>query len=176
MATTGTRRPCNHASSSSRSGVVVPKVLTSRRGRRRSSGQRTQATTVSLWTSSPAQMGCRVSMGASVELPRRGAASIVSTLLCVFPRRGQQVRVREAARAKLCVGLRSTKEVTDLRPAKELCGMIRPTRPLSHFSCVQGGAERHDHYAERGRESMAPKTLPKRGFAHAARLTNRLCR
>src|SRR5262249_48950048 len=88
IATMGTCRPSSQSSKSSRSGVVVPNVRTSVCTRSRSSSQRTQTTTVSLCTSRPAQMRCRVSIEASATDPQRQAAQTRSSLLCVFTHEG----------------------------------------------------------------------------------------
>ena len=71
IATCLTRLSVNHASNANRPPVVVAKVRHSHVGLRPTIN-RTQATTVSLWTSRPAPRLCMISMASPPHLHRRG--------------------------------------------------------------------------------------------------------
>src|SRR5512135_1806467 len=88
MATIVTPWAANQSDRSRRSRVMVAKVLMFLATLPAGSTRRTQATTVRLWTSRPAQQACSTSIGESPQDSSHGATSRRgSTLLSVLDRR-----------------------------------------------------------------------------------------
>src|SRR5262245_59690259 len=140
MATCVTPSSANQSANSSRSAVMVPKVRVWRCTLPLAVTRRTQATTVSLWTSRPAQAEWRMSMADSRRPgPGRQRADEQSALRAL-PRGMRQFRVRGAVRVRLTRGLKAPREYRP-RPGP---GQRLAYPRLSLFSWFLGVAQRHD--------------------------------
>src|SRR5262245_27781712 len=120
MATWLTRCPASQSDRASRSAVMVENVRTCSTGLPGRSQQRTQTTTLSLWTSMPAQRGYRVSMGGSGT--GRAPEDIGEQTLCSACSplgRGRQFRVRGDVRTKLYDGLAAPVTNAGLSPGEQ---------------------------------------------------------
>src|SRR5436305_9602381 len=115
MAAWVTPRSASQSDRASRSAVMVEKVRTSSDGLPGRSQQRTQTTTLLLWTSIPAQRGYRVSTAVSrwTSPPEDSGEQPVCSA-CSPLGRGRQFRVRGAVQTRLLGGLVAPSEHTGL--------------------------------------------------------------